>query len=161
MGQRARYSNTHKQRTHTRDTAAIDHPTLHKAIKKLSPSDRSILCYIASGAAWTQGNIHHLDNRVASTCKLCGQAEPDITHGIWQCPVVLNKAKSIRAQQQLAWVPNDMIAGNTTTHCPKQAAGPLGAGGAAMGADTNHTSTQPPNTDRPTRAAGPPGDRWR
>ena len=100
IGQRTRYHRAHTQREHTQSTPAIDHQTLHRAMTKQTHTNRSIVRYIASGAAWVQQHLSGLEQNVTSKCKLCGQVEESILHGLWHCPCVREASRAIRAQQQ-------------------------------------------------------------
>ena len=108
-----------------------------------------------------------MDQQVTPMCKLCGQPEHDITHGLWHCPAVINKAKHIRAQQREAWQPMDMLCDDGYAKCPYQAEGPKGIDGADMGATKYHNTHTHTHThtrsdeQQPHSGCWSPGDRWR
>ena len=67
---------------------------------KQATSDRTIVRYLATGAAWEQHKLHNIDS---NKCLLCGQEESSIAHGLWQCPEVLALGRHIRQQQHSSW----------------------------------------------------------
>ena len=51
---------------------------------------------------WVQGHKHSVDPTIDARCKLCSQVEASITHGIWTCPVVKARARTLRDGQVAA-----------------------------------------------------------
>ena len=68
--------------------AEIDTAILYAAYRKHPPRTRPMLSYLATGAAWTAGQLHAAGLHPTPNCPLCGQEEEDITHGLWHCPKV-------------------------------------------------------------------------
>ena len=103
IGQRARYRMCHQSRSHTINTTLLDHQALQRALRRQTPADKAILRYIGTGAAWAQGHLSHISPHTSNRCKLCGQEELTIDHGLWHCMPVRSTAKAIREMQHQDW----------------------------------------------------------
>merc|ERR1711884_592957 len=90
-----RYRQCQTTRAHTQKEALLDHQALQRGLRQQSSSDRAIVRYVASGAAWTQGQISSIAPDQKPLCRLCGQPEQDIEHGLWHCVPVQEAAKKI------------------------------------------------------------------
>ena len=100
LSKRARLRLASEHRAYLGKVTEIDTQTLHAAMTKCDRDDKHILQHIITGATWTAQQLHDIGRATTNLCRLCGQPELDIRHGLWHCQPVVAKAKELQKDTQ-------------------------------------------------------------